>query len=468
MQWTVDNIVQATSGRLLSGAPDMLFAAVGIDSRNIQPDHLFVAIRGDQHDGHSFIPQVLAKGIRGVMLQEDHLAAAQLAALQAHGTVCVAVEDTTRALGALAAYQRLGHTIPLVAITGSNGKTSTRQMTEQVLAQRYVTLATQGNFNNQIGLPLTLLKLERSHQAAVLELGINHFSEMDQLGAICKPTIAIITSVAAAHLEFLESLAGVARAKGELIRHIQDSGTLVLNADDPYVKELGRQARCEVLYFGTTPAAQIRAEAIALKDAGVVFDLVTPIGRMPVELATPGRFMVRNALAAASAGLLTGLGLDEIRQGLTRFTTAKGRLQLKTSGQGARVLDDTYNANPNSMAAALETLRALKSAAPAYIALGAMLELGAQAADLHFQVGVRVAAVGALKLYLYGPHAQHTAAGAQKGGMAPEAIMIGAKEELAADLAARLQPGNWLLVKGSRGMAMEDVVAAVCKPKSDV
>jgi UDP-N-acetylmuramoyl-tripeptide--D-alanyl-D-alanine ligase len=463
MQWTVDHIVQATSGRLLGGSTNRVFHAVGIDSRSILPGQLFVAICGGYHDGHSFIRQVLDKGVRGAVIQEDHAAEEDLAALQASGAVCVAVRDTTRALGNLAVFQRLRHDIPVVAITGSNGKTSTRQMTELVLSQRYVTLATQGNFNNEIGLPLTLFNLDQHHQAAVFELGMNHFGEMDRLGAVCKPTIAMITNVASAHLEFLGSLEGVAQAKGELVPHIRESGTLVLNADDPHVKALGRKARCKVMYFGTSAGAQVRAEAIAVTDSGIAFNLVLPLGRIRVAMTTPGRFMVFNALAAACAGFLTGLGLDEIRQGLERFTAAKGRLCVKTTGRGVHLIDDTYNANPDSVTAALETLAAMKGAAPAYIALGDMLELGDQAARLHAYVGERAATIKAVKLYLFGPHANDTAAGARRAGMAGEDILVGSKEEIADDLNVHLQPGDWLLVKGSRGMAMETVVEAVCK-----
>ncbi len=202
MDWTIDEILQATNGQLLYGSADVRFKGVAIDSRTIRADQLFVAIRGERHDGHGFIDQVLARGIKGVVVCDSGPVLAH-DRWQSVGAACIAVADTTRALGALAAYQRRQAHIPVVAITGSNGKTSTRQMTELVMRRRYNTLSTQGNFNNEIGLPLTLFNLTAEHQAAVLEIGMNHPGEISRLGAICQPTIGVITNVGPAHLEFL-------------------------------------------------------------------------------------------------------------------------------------------------------------------------------------------------------------------------------------------------------------------------
>jgi UDP-N-acetylmuramoyl-tripeptide--D-alanyl-D-alanine ligase len=461
MQWRVEDILKATGGRLACGPLTSLFSGVVIDSRTIASDQLFVAICGEHHDGHSFVSQVLDHGVKGVMIQSDHTIETQYRSWCAAGTTCIVVADTTLALGALAAFQRRQFAIPVVAITGSNGKTTTRRMTEQVLAQRFRTLATQGNFNNEIGLPLTLFKLTADHQAAVLELGMNHFGEMNRLGAICQPTIAVITNVAAAHLEYVGSLEGVARAKGELIRHIHASGTLVLNQDDPQVAALADQAQCRVLFYGTAADAAVRAENIRTDPAGIVFDLVLPIGQTRVALHTPGRFMVLNALAAACAGYLAGVDIDGIKQGLEGFQAVQGRLNLLQTDQGVHIIDDTYNANPGSMVVAFDTLTNLKQDAPAYIALGDMLELGNQASVLHSVVGEKAAAVGPLKLYAFGNYAQDVAAGAQRAGLPSERIFVGTQEAIAADLRKHLKSGDWLLVKGSRGMAMETVVAEV-------
>ena len=463
----MDDILLATGGRRIGGSGAALFEGVGIDSRAIAADQLFVAICGERHDGHTFIPQVLADGGRGVVIQEDHAQGALLDTILASGAAGIAVADTTRALGALALYQRLQSGIPVVAVTGSNGKTTTRRMTEQVLQQRYKTLATRGNFNNEIGLPLTLFNLSPEHQAAVLELGMNHFGEMDRLGAICRPTIGLITNVAAAHLEFLESLEGVARAKGELIRHVAKDGAVALNQDDPHVAALADQADCRVLFYGTGPRAEVRAQGITAAAEGVSFDITLPTGNTRINLRTPGHFMVLNALAAAAAGHLAGLDIAEIRRGLEGFEAVKGRLSLMQTSRGIHLIDDTYNANPGSMQAAFDTLAALKKDAPAYIALGDMLELGGQSAFLHAMVGEQAARTKPLKLYAFGPHAEDVTAGALRGGLSLGQLFTGTKEEIAADLLERLEPGDWLLVKGSRGMAMETIVEAVARGEEE-
>ncbi|MBI5895759.1 MAG: UDP-N-acetylmuramoyl-tripeptide--D-alanyl-D-alanine ligase, partial [Desulfobacterales bacterium] len=354
MDWTPDHILKATAGRLLYGRPDAHFDGVAIDSRTIAAGQLFVAIRGEKHDGHTFIEQVAAKGVRGIIVSADTETTLPHARWRAQGVTCVAVADTTTALGRLAAYQRGRSQIPVVAITGSNGKTTTRQMTTLVMARRFNTLSTEGNFNNEIGLPLTLFRLNEAHQAAVLELGMNHPGEMTRLGAICRPTIALITMVGPAHLEFLGSLEGVARAKGELMAQVLPDGIVALNSDDPHVAALARQTDRRCVFFGTAAHAQVQARNIGETEQGVAFDLVLPKETIRIALKTPGRFMVTNALAAATAGHLAGLTGAEIKAGLEAFAPGKGRLHVVTSAGGVHVIDDTYNANPASMAAAIE------------------------------------------------------------------------------------------------------------------
>lgn len=461
MQWTLEQIIQATGGRLLYGSPGQRFDGVGIDSRTIKPGRFFVAIRGERHDGHGFVDQVVAGGVRGFMIEENRAAALDHPSHRKSGAACVAVDDTLRALGALAAFQRGLFDIPVVAVTGSNGKTSTRQMTALVACQSYQTLCTTGNLNNEIGVPLTLFNLNDQHQAAVIELGMNHPGEIDRLGAICRPTIGMITNVAPAHMEFMQTLEGVARAKGELIAHIDPQGTAVLNRDDPHVAGLASSACCRVLFFGMTADADIRAEKVAEHRAGVAFDLVLPSGRIGIELKTPGRFMVANALAAAAAGYLLAIPVELIKTGLENFTPVKGRLNLVTTENGIHIIDDTYNANPSSMTAAMDTLDALKGSADAFIALGDMLELGEQAPALHRRIGERAAACRPTRLYAYGANSGSVAEGAQSAGLPADRIFTGEKDPIAADLIRRLKPGDWLLVKGSRGMAMETVAEAV-------
>jgi UDP-N-acetylmuramoyl-tripeptide--D-alanyl-D-alanine ligase len=461
MNWCIKDILTACGGRFLYGRADQCFNGVGIDSRTIDPGALFVAIHGERHDAHKFIPQVVDRGVRGIVIEAQSGIAMQHGQWKAKGVACVTVADTTRALGGLAAFVRQKYHIPVVAITGSNGKTTTRQMTAAVMARRYKTLATPGNLNNEIGLPLTLFKLNRSHLAAVLELGINHFGEMDRLGAICKPTMGMITNVGQAHLEFLKNLDGVARAKGELLSHIDPNGYLILNKDDERVASLAARAVCQVVYFGVSPHADIRAESIVESVDGIAFTLVLPDAQVPVLLKTSGRFMVSNALAAAAVGHLAGVSAQQIRLGLESFSPESGRLRVIETAKRVTVIDDTYNANPASMAAALQTLSTLGKTGRCFAVLGDMLELGDQAGKLHRQVGILAGEVGLFKLYAHGEYASEVVAGATKSGMAKAQISAIGKEEILADLIPLLRPDDWVLVKGSRAMKMETVARAI-------
>jgi UDP-N-acetylmuramoyl-tripeptide--D-alanyl-D-alanine ligase len=461
MNWPLEDIVTASAGRLLYGAAPHGFGGIGIDSRTIGPGDFFVAICGATHDGHRFIPQTVAKGVRGIMVQEPGAIHLDHGTFEREGVACVAVSDTTRALGALAAFARRRMQIPVVAITGSNGKTTTRRMTALVMERQYKTLATEGNLNNEIGLPLTLFRLTEDHQAAVLELGTNHPGEIDRLGAICRPTIGVITNVGPAHLEFFGSVQAVARAKAELLAHIDPQGYTVLNKDDERVSAMADQAPCRVLYFGTGSGADIRAESVKETAAGVRFRLILPDDRLDIALRSPGRFMVSNALAAAAAGYVAGVGSSAIKAGLESFRPVKGRLDVVAAANQVHIIDDTYNANPSSMAAAIQTLKALKGSNRGFIVLGDMLELGEGAAALHHQVGTLAGGSGAVKLYACGQYARDVIAGARQAGMAPSQLAAAAKEEITALLLREIQTGDWLLVKGSRGMAMETVVDTV-------
>jgi UDP-N-acetylmuramoyl-tripeptide--D-alanyl-D-alanine ligase len=461
MLWSVDDLVQATAGRLLYGGSDMLFNGVGIDSRIIDPQMVFVALRGSNHDGHKFVDQVVAGGVRGIIVRQEAAETLKHDNWQAQGVACVAVSDTTSALGALAAYQRSLYQIPLVAITGSNGKTTTRQMAAAVMAQQFRILATEGNQNNEIGVPLTLFNLTETHQAAVLELGMNHAGEIDRLGAICKPTIGMITNVGPAHLEFLGTLEGVAQAKEELLDHIDAKGHAVLNLDDEYVAQMASRASCGVTFFGTRPDAHIRAEEIETRSQGTAFMLVLPTDRVPVQLNATGRFMVSNALAAAAAGHLIGVTAQRIKTGLEAFHPSNGRLEQLQLPNGVHVINDTYNANPASMAVAFESFAMLKGAKRGFLVLGDMLELGGQTASLHRRIGERAARSEPFRIYAFGEYAGDVIQGAQAAGMARADLFAGSKTEITADLIQHLKAGDWVLVKGSRGTAMETVVDAV-------
>jgi UDP-N-acetylmuramoyl-tripeptide--D-alanyl-D-alanine ligase len=461
LPWTTAEVVQATGGTLCGGRLEERFTAVAIDSRTIAAGQLFVAIRGQVHDGHRFAADVVAAGIRGVVLERAQQARLPVSDWLARGVSCIAVDDTTEALGALGAFNRRRATVRLVAITGSNGKTTTRAMTQAVLGQRYSVLATQGNLNNNIGLPLTLLRLGAEHRWAVVELGMNHPGEIRALAHICQPDIGIITTIAPAHLEGLGSIDGVRQAKAELLEGLPADGRAVLNADDPHCRRIAAHSPVPVLLYGLASDAEIRAEAVTLSAAGTHFTLVLPSGAIPVSLPLPGEFMVGNALAAAAVGHLAGLSTVQIARGLEVFTPAAGRMRVLRTAAGVHLLDDTYNANPKSMALAIATVMQLAAGRRAVVVAGDMRELGPQAAVFHRQIGVQVAHSGAARLCAVGDFAADLCQGALSAGMPPERVMHGTKREVSAALRRWLEPGDWVLVKGSRAMAMEEVVGAL-------
>ncbi|MFZ0134202.1 MAG: UDP-N-acetylmuramoyl-tripeptide--D-alanyl-D-alanine ligase, partial [Desulfobacterales bacterium] len=376
LEWAVADLVAATGGEALGPETGARFTGIGIDSRRISPADLFVAIRGETHDGHRFAEDVVGKGCRGLVLARAKLTELPWEKWVAENVVCIVVDDTIAALGRLAAYHRRRNTASVVAITGSNGKTTTRQMAAAVVSQRFSTLSTRKNFNNHIGLPLTLLELRPDHRWAVVELGMNAPGEIAALAAICQPDVGVITNVAPAHLEGVGSIEGVMHAKGELLGKLDARGTAVLNADDPLVMRLARESRSKVLLFGLAPQADIRAESIASGARDSRFELVLPGGRTQIVLKIPGAFMLANALAAAAVGCAIGLSPAEIKAGLENFVPAENRMNILTTQSGIHVIDDTYNANPGSMAAALATLAALRRQQRAFFVTGDMRELG--------------------------------------------------------------------------------------------
>ena len=459
--WTIKDMLSATGGELLSGRPESVFAGVSIDSRNISTDEVFVAIVGDIHDGHKFIEDVIQKGVSGVIINNRATGDFPISAWQTAEIGCIAVKDTTRALGDLAAFHRRRAKASVVAITGSNGKTTTRQMAAAVVGRRFNTLSTVANFNNEIGLPLTLLKLQRSHQWAVVELGTNSPGEIARLAEIATADIGVITNVGPAHLEKLGSLDGVMREKGDLLTRLKDSGRAVLNADDDRVCRLAAETDKDVVLFGLTAKAAVRAEDICETTTGIAFTLVLSEQRTPINLNLSGRFMIANALAAAAVGYLTGIGADDIRAGLEGFSTAAGRMGIVALPGSIHIIDDTYNANPGSMQAAIMTLNSLSSAGRSILVSGDMLELGSQSPAMHHHIGARAAANSIGRLYVTGEFAESVAAGAKEGGMNPQHIFCGSKDQIVEELKSELKSGDWILVKGSRGSAMEEVVQAI-------
>jgi UDP-N-acetylmuramoyl-tripeptide--D-alanyl-D-alanine ligase len=461
ISWTIDDILEATKGELAAGEASAHFENISIDSRNITQKDLFVAVKGKSHDGHLFIDDVLAKGVRGIVLDRKKFSQEFTRTNKdriLNDTCWFLVEDTIRALGDLAAFHRQRFSIPVVCITGSNGKTTTKEMTAQVLGQKFNTLKTSGNLNNEFGVPLTIFQMSHSHEAAVIELGMNHPGEILRLSEICRPDIGVITNIASAHLEGLGSIENVMSAKGELIENIKSDGAIVLNGDDTYSLRLGSNASRRVTFFGQSIYADIRAIDISKKEAATVFTLELPNENISVTIKAPGQFMVLNALAAAAVGYLSGLGADEIKAGIEAFTPVKGRMEVKESRLGFHIIDDSYNANPGSMEAAIKALVSLKGGNKGVLVAGDMLELGKDARRLHENIGQFAVQAGVDGFFLTGEYADDLKKGAQSQGMADQDITIGDKTELMKALVECIGPDDWVLVKGSRGARMEEIV----------
>ncbi|MDZ7830881.1 MAG: UDP-N-acetylmuramoyl-tripeptide--D-alanyl-D-alanine ligase [Desulfobacterales bacterium] len=464
MTWHIEDLLQATGGTLVAGPMSAEFAGIGIDSRIIPKDHLFVAIRGAKYDGHAFVPELMAGGIKGIMIHQPLPDCDQLIDWSEAGGCCIMVADTTRALGDLAAFQRQRAGIPVVAITGSNGKTTTKELTASIVSQEKTILATQGNLNNEIGLPLTLFRLSRAHEAAVVELGMNQPGEIRRLAKISRPDIGVITNIGAAHLEGLQDIEHVMAAKAELLEYISADGAVVLNADDAFGRRLAEMASSRVVCFGQADHADVRAEAIRQAGMMTEFNLVLPDAQIPVTLHVPGRYMLANALAAAAASFTMGVSIEAIKAGIEAFRPVAGRMAHTETRSGVHVIDDAYNANPGSMKAAIDALSTLKGGHGAILVAGDMLELGEASAEMHEEIGRAAAADGIDQLYLTGSFARYTANGAVSGGMPEQAVFVGSKSEILEKLSEAVSPGDWVLVKGSRTTGMEQIVQMLLHP----
>jgi UDP-N-acetylmuramoyl-tripeptide--D-alanyl-D-alanine ligase len=426
---------------------DVEFHAVSSDSRKLAPGCLFVALKGPRFDGHVYAAQALREGAAAVMVE----AGAQLEVVPA-----LLVEDTHIGLGRLAAWHRARMPAKLAAITGSNGKTTVKEMLAAILAAESgegAVLATAGNLNNEIGMPLTLLRLTPEHRYAAIEMGMNHPGEIAYLSEIARPDVALVNNALRAHLEGLGSVAAVARAKGEIYAGLQGDGIAIVNADDPHAGLWREMAGShKVLSFGFAENADVRihaARADSLLERASYLD--TPSGRSEIALRVPGEHNLRNAAAATAAALALGVSLEAVARGLAAYGGSNGRLQTHACILGATLIDDTYNANPDSVAAAIQVLAARPG--KRILVLGDMGELGPEAAALHREVGERARAAGIDRLLCLGEMSLNAAQGFGRGAMHFERI-----EELLAEIECALGSDVTVLVKGSRFMKMERVV----------
>ncbi|HET8577547.1 MAG TPA: UDP-N-acetylmuramoyl-tripeptide--D-alanyl-D-alanine ligase [Methylomirabilota bacterium] len=451
--FTVEDVVRGTQGALVGGDLGVPVSGVSIDSRTLGIGEAFFAIRGHHLDGHAYLRDAAARGAACLIVHSlpDDLPPS---------VPTVLVDDTTRALGRLASYHRARFTLPVAAVTGSNGKTTSKEMMAAVLGALGPVLKPESSFNNQWGLPLTLLRLTAEHRAVALELGANTPGEIAALAAISRPTVGAVTMVATAHTEFFGSLDGVAAEKSALVRAIPPEGAVVLNADDPRVAAMAGVSRARVLLVGRQRPADIRAVGPAEETTeGVRFTLEAGDERRTVTLRFAGRHNVINALIAAGVGRALGLPLEVIVRGLAAARPVKGRCVWRRAGS-VRILDDTYNANPVSVRAALETLLGAADCRRRIVVLGDMLELGDISETAHREAGRAVAASGAAEFVGLGRRMLSAVEAARAAGLA-ESHHAATFEDAVALLLKRLAPGDALLVKGSRGMRMERVVDAL-------
>lgn len=439
MTWlTLTEVAHMTDGVLQGN--DVSVERVERDSRNVQQGDLFLALKGERFDAHDFVPQVVGK------------ASAALVSTKVDADIPqVVVDDVRLALGRLASAWRKRFTNPLVGLTGSNGKTTLKEMLTAILSIKGRTLSTSGNLNNDIGMPLTLLRLRADDAFAVIEMGANHFGEIDYLTHIACPDVAIINNAGAAHLEGFGDIAGVARAKGEIFAGLTDGGVAIVNADDTYADywfDLNQERK--VLSFGMEHGADVQGAA----DENNRFCIQAQGQTVDVNLRLLGRHNQMNALAAATAALALGVDLVTIKQGLESLQPVKGRLNLKTGKHGGLVIDDTYNANPTSTAAAVDVLSGLNGIK--ILVLGDMGELGDTGVQLHAAIGKQAADVGIDAIYTLGM----LSAGACEVFGTPENAFTDLETLLAA-LSRDLPSGANVLVKGSRASRMERVVDAL-------
>jgi UDP-N-acetylmuramoyl-tripeptide--D-alanyl-D-alanine ligase len=444
MTRTLAAVARETHGRLVGA--DGGFGAVTTDSRALTAGSLFVAIAGDRYDGNDFVRDAHAKGAAGALVSR----VADLPLSQ------VEVRDTRRAFGVLARAWRANFAIPVIAVTGSSGKTTVKELVASILGVSRSVCVTQGNLNNDIGVPLTLMRLGAEHDALVAELGANHAGEIDYLASLVQPTVGIITNAGAAHLEGFGSLAGVAAAKGELLDHLPKAGTAVLNADDAFRADWVARSPCEfTVTFGFAKSADCTVVGEPAYDtAGADFTMRLPDGEeIDVRLPLLGRQNVANALAAAAAAQAVGTSVDDIVTGLGRATAVRGRLKSLTGRGGATLVDDSYNANPGSVRAALDYLAVL--AGKRLLVLGDMAELGSDARALHREIG-EYARGRCDALYAIGELA-HEAAEAYGAG----ASAFADYETARAALEPLLAPGTTVLVKASRVMGLDRLVKAL-------
>ncbi|MFA6074718.1 MAG: UDP-N-acetylmuramoyl-tripeptide--D-alanyl-D-alanine ligase [Negativicutes bacterium] len=446
---TVKQIVQFVDGKLNSAVFEtVVIDDVSTDSRRVSKRTLFVPLKGEKADGHDYLQQVVAGGGCVLCARRD---------IKIENGACIYVEDTLQALQKLANSVRLLYNIPVIAITGSNGKTTTKEIVFAALSEKFNVLKNEGNFNNEIGLPLTLLRLTAEHQCAIVEMGMRGLGQIDELCQIARPTIGIVTNVGETHIELLRSVENIALAKSELPQFLQAGQLLVLNADDINVGAMAKATKANVVTYGFCEMADVRATNIVATVEGITFAVSIDSLVFSVFLPAVGIHNVHNALAAIAVAWNMGLSAEEIVAGLKKYKPAGMRMLLKKIN-GVNVIEDCYNASPLSMNAALDTLALFTGRKIAVLA--DMLELGDHSERLHREIGFKIAKCGVSALVTYGKRAEYIAIAAKEQGMT-RVMAFQSHDDVRSFLRGFLRADDVLLVKGSRGMELEKVLSAV-------
>jgi UDP-N-acetylmuramoyl-tripeptide--D-alanyl-D-alanine ligase len=441
---------------LLARLETVEIKGISIDSRKIKEGELFVAIKGDRFDGHDFVGEAIKKGAWGALVERSVLESRydRLGGLKN----ILPVEDTIFSLQEMSHMHRKKYSIPVVGITGSNGKTTTKEMLAGILKQRGPVLKNEGNLNNHIGVPLTLLKLDKRHRSAAVEMGMSAIGEIDLLARLVSPDVAVITNIGPAHLEFLGSMDRVAEAKAELLANTKSGGTAVLNADDRYFKTLKSKWGGRILSFGIDAKADVQAGGLQQGRDYTDFTLTVQGAQVNIRLRALGRHNIYNALAAAAAASATGMLPDAVKYGLEDFAPVAMRSEVKIL-KGRTVLADCYNANPGSVKVALETLVTLRRGVRSVAVLGDMLELGETGMEAHREAGRTAARLGVDVIITLGVLSKQILDGALEAGMPKSRLFSAATHAEAADLLRKhSKNGDAVLIKGSRGVKMEKIL----------
>lgn len=464
----VSDIINATAGSLERGNPATIVSNISTDSRTLKEGDLFVALKGENFDGHDFVCQAIEKGAVGVVVSHKIQGLDDLIKTRSVNPCIIIVKNTISALGDIAKYYRERFSIPIIGVTGSNGKTTTKDMISAILSGKFNVLKSEGNLNNTIGLPLTLFRLSSEHQVAVLEMGISLPGEMSELVKIAQPSLGVVTNISSTHLEFLGSVEGVAKEKQKLVEFSKDA---VLNADDNLVVNMSKVVKGDVIFYSIKSSADVIAKDIFIDKEGkpeFTVSVKKPINAEErIKLPTIGQHNIYNALAGISVGVFFGVEMNVIKSSLESYQPMSMRMQ-KLIIDGFTVINDTYNANPVSVKMVVDFLRELKTDGRKILVIGDMLELGAQSDELHGSIGKYISERCPVDILItVGEKASIIAESAIKSGISKDIVFICKNNFEAFDhLHKILENGDTVLIKGSRGMKMEEIVQSLQKSNS--